>query len=126
MTVVLEAALCPRAAHCGAPGGPQRARGDTPGWAFVPTATPMARARVVASWEPRSCRYCCALATPVRSAISLHPSRGQAMTTGDQRAGIRPFHVEVPDEPLADLRRRIAATRWPSWELVADRSQGVQ
>jgi pimeloyl-ACP methyl ester carboxylesterase len=34
--------------------------------------------------------------------------------------------VDVPDEALADLRRRLAATRWPSRELVADRSQGVQ
>jgi pimeloyl-ACP methyl ester carboxylesterase len=39
---------------------------------------------------------------------------------------IRPFHVDMPDEAIADLRRRIAATRWPSRELVADRSQGVQ
>jgi pimeloyl-ACP methyl ester carboxylesterase len=39
---------------------------------------------------------------------------------------IRPFQVDVPDEALDDLRRRIAATRWPSRELVADRSQGVQ
>ncbi|HKA97035.1 MAG TPA: epoxide hydrolase [Streptosporangiaceae bacterium] len=39
---------------------------------------------------------------------------------------IRPFRVEMPDEAIADLRRRIAATRLPSRELVADRSQGVQ
>jgi pimeloyl-ACP methyl ester carboxylesterase len=39
---------------------------------------------------------------------------------------IRPFHVDIPDEALDDLRRRIAATRLPSKELVADRSQGVQ
>src|SRR5512132_243336 len=39
---------------------------------------------------------------------------------------IRPFHVEIPDEQIDDLRRRISATRWPSKELVADRSQGVQ
>src|SRR3982074_2121399 len=39
---------------------------------------------------------------------------------------IRPFHIDIPDEKLDDLRRRIAATRWPSKELVADRSQGVQ
>jgi pimeloyl-ACP methyl ester carboxylesterase len=38
----------------------------------------------------------------------------------------RPFHVEIPEERIDDLRRRIAATRWPSKELVADRSQGVQ
>jgi pimeloyl-ACP methyl ester carboxylesterase len=39
---------------------------------------------------------------------------------------IRPFRVDMPEEGIADLRRRIAATRWPSRELVADRSQGVQ
>jgi pimeloyl-ACP methyl ester carboxylesterase len=39
---------------------------------------------------------------------------------------IRPFHVDIPEQQLADLSRRIAATRWPSKELVADRSQGVQ
>ncbi len=39
---------------------------------------------------------------------------------------IRPFRVDVPDEAIADLRRRIAATRWPSKELVTDRAQGVQ
>ena len=39
---------------------------------------------------------------------------------------VRPYRVEVPEEELADLRRRIAATRWPSKELVEDRSQGVQ
>jgi len=39
---------------------------------------------------------------------------------------IRPFHIEVPEEELAELRRRIAAARWPSRELVPDRSQGVQ
>jgi Epoxide hydrolase N terminus len=36
------------------------------------------------------------------------------------------FQIDVPDEQLAALRRRIVATRWPSAELVADRSQGVQ
>ena len=39
---------------------------------------------------------------------------------------IRPFQVEVPPADLEELRRRIAATRWPTKELVADRSQGVQ
>jgi pimeloyl-ACP methyl ester carboxylesterase len=39
---------------------------------------------------------------------------------------IRPFQVETPEEELAELRRRIEATRWPSKELVEDRSQGVQ
>ena len=47
-------------------------------------------------------------------------------TTGETASAIRPFHVEVSEERIDDLRRRIAATRWPSKELVDDRSQGVQ
>src|SRR5204863_5787920 len=39
---------------------------------------------------------------------------------------IRPFTIETPESELEDLRARIAATRWPSKELVDDRSQGVQ
>jgi phage gp45-like len=39
---------------------------------------------------------------------------------------IRPFRVNIPEEALSDLGRRIAATRWPTKELVEDRSQGVQ
>ncbi|WP_127502735.1 epoxide hydrolase family protein [Actinoplanes solisilvae] len=39
---------------------------------------------------------------------------------------IRPFRLDTPEETIADLRRRIAATRWPTRELVDDRSQGVQ
>jgi pimeloyl-ACP methyl ester carboxylesterase len=42
------------------------------------------------------------------------------------KTAIRPFHVNVPEAELTELRRRINATRWPSKELVADRSQGVQ
>jgi pimeloyl-ACP methyl ester carboxylesterase len=38
---------------------------------------------------------------------------------------IRPFRVNIPDEALDDLRRRIAATQWPEKETVADQSQGV-
>src|SRR5215203_5896531 len=44
----------------------------------------------------------------------------------EEGAEVRPFRVDIPEEDLADLRRRIAATRWPSKELVEDRSQGVQ
>ena len=52
---------------------------------------------------------------------------GQAQTqTGGSADAIRPFRVHFPDEALADLKRRIAATRWPTKELVNDRSQGVQ
>ena len=39
-------------------------------------------------------------------------------TTVQTATDIRPFHVDIPDEALDDLRRRIAAMRWPSGELV--------
>ena len=47
-------------------------------------------------------------------------------STVETAIDVRPFQVEVPGEKLDELRRRIAATRWPTKELVADRSQGVQ
>ena len=56
------------------------------------------------------------------------------MTIGTQRgseqaavqSAIRPFRATIPEKELVELRRRIAATRWPTKELVEDRSQGVQ
>jgi pimeloyl-ACP methyl ester carboxylesterase len=47
-------------------------------------------------------------------------------TTVETATEIRPFHVEIPQEAIDDLRHRIEATRWPNKELVDDRSQGVQ
>ena len=49
-----------------------------------------------------------------------------ATTETSAAAAIRPFRVDIPDEAVADLRRRVAAARLPSEELVDDRSQGVQ
>jgi hypothetical protein len=46
--------------------------------------------------------------------------------TGEVGTDVRPFQAEIPEEELAELRLRIEATCWPSQELVADRSQGVQ
>ncbi len=48
------------------------------------------------------------------------------MSTTETATEIRPFHVDIPKEDLAELHRRIAASRLPSKELVTDRSQGVQ
>jgi pimeloyl-ACP methyl ester carboxylesterase len=50
------------------------------------------------------------------------------MTAVAEQTGsaIRPFQARIPDEALTELRRRIETTRWPSRELVTDRSQGVQ
>src|ERR671911_826565 len=47
-------------------------------------------------------------------------------TTVDTATEIRSFQIEIPQEKIDDLRRRLAATRLPSKELVEDRSQGVQ
>jgi len=55
-----------------------------------------------------------------------HPETEVVTATIESATEIRPFHVEVPEEELDDLRRRIAATRWPERETVADESQGVQ
>ena len=47
-------------------------------------------------------------------------------TSGDTASEIRSFQIETPQEEIDDFRQRLAATRWPSKELVGDRSQGVQ
>jgi pimeloyl-ACP methyl ester carboxylesterase len=47
-------------------------------------------------------------------------------TAAPTATDVKPFYLDIAEEDLDDLRRRIAATRWPSEELVEDRSQGVQ
>ena len=49
-----------------------------------------------------------------------------ATDTQTGATAIRPFHVEIPEDVLQDLRRRLSATRWPGKELVGDGTQGVQ
>jgi len=56
-------------------------------------------------------------------AISMLPGTLHAAASSDS---IRPFSVTVPEEAIVDLRRRLAATRWPEREIVTDQSQGVQ
>src|SRR6266576_3626081 len=51
---------------------------------------------------------------------------GPAPVTAGKSDSIRPFRVNFPDADLADLRRRILATRWPEREQVSDATQGVQ
>ncbi|HEX8905179.1 MAG TPA: epoxide hydrolase, partial [Longimicrobiaceae bacterium] len=54
------------------------------------------------------------------------PAAAPASRRADADEAIRPFRAHVPDADLADLRRRLAATRWPDRETVADPSQGAQ
>ena len=56
-------------------------------------------------------------------AVSLLPASFAAVADDNT---VRPFKINVPDEALVDLRRRIAATRWPDRETVDDQSQGAQ
>lgn len=53
-------------------------------------------------------------------------SAGSATATAGKSDSIRPFRVKIPAADLADLRRRILATRWPEREQVPDATQGVQ
>jgi pimeloyl-ACP methyl ester carboxylesterase len=62
--------------------------------------------------------------TVAKYAVSERKTGVMSLTS--EATVIRPFRIEVPDEQLAELRRRLAATRFPSAELVGDRSQGVQ
>ena len=62
-------------------------------------------------------------ASAAAGAASLFPATALSAAGSD---AIRPFRVNVPEEALTDLRRRIAATRWPDRETVNDQSQGIQ
>jgi pimeloyl-ACP methyl ester carboxylesterase len=60
----------------------------------------------------------------MQSAVSNAQISASANSSANET--IRPFHVEVPEKDLVDLKRRILSTRWPERETVNDRSQGVQ
>ena len=64
-----------------------------------------------------------AMAIAAAGAASLFPAHPAPAATSD---AIRPFRVNVPEQDLADLRRRVRATRWPDQETVSDQSQGIQ
>jgi pimeloyl-ACP methyl ester carboxylesterase len=62
-----------------------------------------------------------AMATVTSPTLSSTPAAAENNDTA-----IRPFRVTIPEKQLVELRRRVADTRWPTKELVGDRSQGVQ
>ena len=61
--------------------------------------------------------------TAAAGVFSMLPATAHAI---DGSEAIRPFQIGIPDEAIADLRRRLATTRWPNRETVTDQSQGVQ
>src|SRR5512134_2629074 len=61
-----------------------------------------------------------------QSSVSGLPSAELGGATEHNGNSIRPFRINVPEEALLDLRRRVVATRWPERETVTDQSQGVQ
>jgi pimeloyl-ACP methyl ester carboxylesterase len=63
-----------------------------------------------------------AMGLAAAGAAGLFPARPAPATTND---AIRPFHIDIPEADLVDLRHRLTATRWPEKETVADDSQGV-
>ncbi len=69
-----------------------------------------------------SCRVVAAFS--IGALLGASPAYAQTQAAGD--SSIRPFTVHVPQAAIDDLRRRLAATRWPDKETVADRSQGAQ
>jgi pimeloyl-ACP methyl ester carboxylesterase len=64
-----------------------------------------------------------AMSIAAASALNLLPAQSSKAAESNL---VRPFSINVPEEQLTDLRRRIAATRWPDKETVTDASQGVQ
>lgn len=65
--------------------------------------------------------------TIITGALMLLGVSGFAQTSPATDAGsIRPFHVNIPEAAVADLRQRVQATRWPEKETVTDQTQGVQ
>ena len=70
-------------------------------------------------WAIEHAKHPAGLITPSRTT-------GGGVQPMETHPAVRPFRVDVPEEDLDDLRRRIAAASWPTKELVEDRSQGVQ
>ena len=64
--------------------------------------------------------------TPLAAVRAQQPAQTATETAVRDDGTVRDFRINVPEEALVDLRRRLAATRWPDNETVADRSQGTQ
>ena len=60
------------------------------------------------------------------AAVGVSALFAKSARAAAEDGSIRPFHINIPEQQLVDLRRRVLATRWPERETVTDRSQGVQ
>ncbi|MFJ1256036.1 epoxide hydrolase family protein [Cupriavidus sp. CuC1] len=97
-----------------------------------PIASPLSRRRFIASAtalivSPSAFAlpdFTRTMSSSGTDAIVVAAASVPRQASDDER--VRPFTVRVPEVQLVDLRRRIAATKWPSRELVTDASQGVQ
>src|SRR5215210_6817251 len=83
---------------------------------------PQRRTSMFAEWSSPT-RRSVLIASAVGAAFNLLPAH---IALAAESGAIRPFRVNIPEEQLVDLRRRIGATRWPDRETVMDRSQGVR
>jgi hypothetical protein len=66
------------------------------------------------------------IAASIGVAVRFAPASAQAQAEAGSGTAIRPFRISIPEAELADLRQRIAATRWPDKETVDDESQGIR
>jgi pimeloyl-ACP methyl ester carboxylesterase len=96
---------------------------DTPRNAFLARGSKMGPAR---SSSPTRSGFLVTSAAALSLGLFVFAASSYAQTTATGDTTIRPFKVQVPQASLDDLRRRIAATRWPDKETVDDRSQGAQ
>jgi pimeloyl-ACP methyl ester carboxylesterase len=90
------------------------------------TKTGVESARIVVSRRPIYARVAVAILALVGAALSLMADDNSGAAPADAATAIHSFHINIPEAALVDLRQRIAATRWPEKETVADDSQGVQ
>src|SRR5262249_5808536 len=87
--------------------------------------TTPSRSRPASSWTSSTSSCSSSSCSAVNGTDRLKEAEMSETTTSTE-AAIQPFKAECSDQVLEDLRRRIDGVRWPSKELVDDRSQGVQ
>lgn len=103
-------------------GSPRWFRGRNAMTTLIKTRAAVAGSESI-NQERRRLLTTAAMGIAAAGAASLFPTYPAPAAASD---AIRPFHIDISDEALADLRRRISETKWPKQETVTDASQGVQ